>query len=402
MAGRGDASGELPSLELGPKNQYIESQKTTPSEHSALPSPPATIETKRSRNNPILPNIPVNFMHKAGTCDAEPSTYKLIALDSTAYASAKDGIESVFKRFDYDPVPGCITLRMPSPTHDTFAASLSSAITQKLLGIGHENGRVHDLISQIKSNGSSRIFLSYKAQQDGGDIIVKQLRRQPDGQFGHKKAALPSVVFEVSYSQDGKKLTKLAKQYIYHTDGNIKAVICIDINYGNDQSTISLWKPTFTIEGDDSDIYTLGYGEAIKETPFRTADGVPTNLDSELTLTLHDFLPDSECEDVPNIPISISFTEICEFLNDAEEVQKARESKDGRGVESTRKVRKRKLSSSSLEELDIDDEEKFKEQEEAVDISASHVDGDFQPHARDANVSDGNHNLRPRAAKRRV
>ncbi|RYC82209.1 hypothetical protein BFJ63_vAg14917 [Fusarium oxysporum f. sp. narcissi] len=402
MAGRGKASGELPSLELGPKNQYIESRKITPPEHSALPSPPATIDTQRSRNTPILPNILVDFKHKAETCDAEPSTYKLIALDSTAYASAKDEIELAFKQFDYDPEPGCITLRMPSPTHDTFSASLSSAITQKLLRIEHENGRVHDFISQIRSNASSRILLSYSVQQDDGGIIVKQLRRQPDGQFGHKKAALPGLVFEVSYSQDGKKLPSLAKQYIYHTDGNIKAVICIDINYGNDQSTISLWKPTFTLKGDDSDIYTLGFEQAIQEKPFRAADGKPMNPKSTLTLRLHDFAPDSECESVPNIPISISFSDICEFLDDAEEVQKARESKDGRGVKSARKVRKRKLSSSSLEELALDDEEKFKEQEEAVDISASHGDDAFQPRPCDANVSDGNHNLRPRAVKRRA
>ncbi|EWZ78905.1 hypothetical protein FOWG_16910 [Fusarium oxysporum f. sp. lycopersici MN25] len=61
------------------------------------------------------------------------------------------------------------------------------------------------------------------------------------------------------------------------------------------------------------------------------------NLESTLTLSLHDFAPDLECEGVPNIPISSSFADICGFLVDAEEVQKARESKDGRGVKSTRK-----------------------------------------------------------------
>ncbi|KAJ9413710.1 hypothetical protein FOXG_17259 [Fusarium oxysporum f. sp. lycopersici 4287] len=126
------------------------------------------------------------------------------------------------------------------------------------------------------------------------------------------------------------------------------------------------------------------------------------NLESTLTLSLHDFAPDLECEGVPNIPISSSFADICGFLVDAEEVQKARESKDGRGVKSTRKVSKRKLSSSSLDELASDDEEKFKEQEEVIDIRASHDDETFQPRPGDANITDGGNGLRPRAVKRRA
>jgi hypothetical protein len=154
---------------------------------------------------------------------------------------------------------------MPSPTHDTFTASLSGAITHELLRLSRENSRVQNFASQIKSNASSRILLSYEDVQDDGETILRHLRRQPDGQFGHKKAAFPGIVIEVSYSQDGKELSKLAKQYIHYTDGNIKAVICIDINYGNTQSTVSLWKPTFTLEGDGSDIYRLGFQQAIQE-----------------------------------------------------------------------------------------------------------------------------------------
>jgi hypothetical protein len=105
------------------------------------------------------------------------------------------------------------------------------------------------------------------------------------------------------------------------------------------------------------------------------------NSENSLTLHLHDFAPDQKCEVIPNLPISISFAKICEFLDDAEKVQQAGESKDTRGIRSTRKVRKRKLLSSSLEELASDDEERFKEQEEAVETRAGHRDHDYEPRA---------------------
>jgi hypothetical protein len=61
-------------------------------------------------------------------------------------------------------------------------------------------------------------------------------------------------VLEVSYSQDGKDLRKLASDYILGSNGDIKAVIGIDINYGK-ASTVSLWRPNYIKEaGQEFDI----------------------------------------------------------------------------------------------------------------------------------------------------
>jgi hypothetical protein len=72
-------------------------------------------------------------------------------------------------------------------------------------------------------------------------------RRDPDGQFQHKDAAFPGVVIEVSYTQDGKNLRKLARDYIWGSNGDIKVVIGIDINYGR-ESTVLLWRPKYVRE----------------------------------------------------------------------------------------------------------------------------------------------------------
>ncbi|EMT69273.1 hypothetical protein FOC4_g10000585 [Fusarium odoratissimum] len=403
MENRWEKSREPPSLELAPQHQYFKSpRKVTPPEHTALPSPPATIEAERIRNSPNLPRRLLEVKCKAETCDLEPLTY--IPINPAEYASASDQIESAFKRFDYEPKSGRIILRMPSPIHDKFAASLVSFIEQEILRIGRENSKVRGFTSQLHTEGSSRIFLPYEEKRENGDTIPKELRRQPDGQFRLEGAKYPGLVFEVSYSQDKKQLSKLARQYIHYTDGNIKAVICIDINYGNTQSTISLWKPRFDRdpESDDPDAFVLVIEQNIKEKPFRTAGGEPLNTGSVLTLYLHDFAPDQSCQGIPNIPISISFATICEFLERAEKAQKDRESRSTGGIRSTRKLRKRELSSSSLEDLALDDEARFKEQEEAADTRASHRDDTFVPRLGDANVIHRDRDLRWRAAKRRA
>jgi len=72
-------------------------------------------------------------------------------------------------------------------------------------------------------------------------------RREADGQFQHQDAAYLGVVLEVSYSQDGKILRKLASDYILRSNGDIKSVIGLDINYVR-ASTVSLWRPNYIRE----------------------------------------------------------------------------------------------------------------------------------------------------------
>jgi hypothetical protein len=105
------------------------------------------------------------------------------------------------------------------------------------------------------------------------------------------------------------------------------------------------------------------------------------NRDSKLTLDLHDFAPDELSQDYPNIPISIPYSKIYDFLNTAEQLHQSRESKNAKGVRSTRRVKKRKLSSSPMEELDPEDEEKFTAKEELADAKEKKQDGDFEPQA---------------------
>lgn len=73
------------------------------------------------------------------------------------------------------------------------------------------------------------------------------VRRGPDGQFQYLDAAYLGVVLEISYLQDGKNLKKLAWDYILRSNGDIKAIIGIDINDG-EESTLPLWRSNYIEE----------------------------------------------------------------------------------------------------------------------------------------------------------
>ena len=139
---------------------------------------------------------------------------------------------------------------MPAPVHDAFSTAVANEINNKLQNIvGKHHNRDGEFAAQIVNVGSSRILLDTEEEESSASRGA--LQRHPDAQFQHQEAAFPGVVLEVSYSQDGKDLEKLAWEYILYSNGDIKAVVGIDINYGMKPSTVSLWRPEYVQEGDE-------------------------------------------------------------------------------------------------------------------------------------------------------
>jgi hypothetical protein len=145
-------------------------------------------------------------------------------------------------RIDYDPKSGDFLVRMPSPIHEFLSASIADEIYENIKRIAAQHGATGEFASQIRKGASSRIRFIQDTEEERAGNPSLVLQRHPDGQFQHRKAAYPGVVVEVSYSQDGKDLGKLAWQYIQLSNGDIKAVIGIDVNEEPKPSTISLWR----------------------------------------------------------------------------------------------------------------------------------------------------------------
>jgi hypothetical protein len=161
-----------------------------------------------------LPQRLVDFKRKVETGEVAPLTSFYLSNDKFTRSQAK--IEGNFRRFDYDSRRQRITFRMPSPTHETFTQSLVSAIHVKLFLQGCQSQQVHDFIAKINTVGSAKVVLHHDDNAPGS-------HRQPDAQFPYKGVAFPCVVVEVAKSQDGRQLSKIAKDYIDCTMGPLKS-----------------------------------------------------------------------------------------------------------------------------------------------------------------------------------
>lgn len=147
---------------------------------------------------------------------------------------------------------------MPTPVHELVSTSLANEINEQLQCVAKKGGRAGEFAAQIVNAGSSRILLAEIAKDN------TPLQRQPDAQFQNENAVYPGLVVEISYSQDGKNLDKLAWQYIQGSNGNIRAVIGIDIGYGAKASTVSLWRPYYYREEGD-ELETLDVRREVKD-----------------------------------------------------------------------------------------------------------------------------------------
>lgn len=109
---------------------------------------------------------------------------------------------------------------------------------------------VHDILDQLNSIACSESQSAVFAQDiiPGGSAAItftdpEYGRHDPDAQFIHSRARFPGVVIEVSYSQKRRDLARLADEYILGSDGSIRVVVGLDIEYKGKKITLSIWRP---------------------------------------------------------------------------------------------------------------------------------------------------------------
>ena len=130
---------------------------------------------------------------------------------------------------------------MPSDVHEGLGSSILLDIHTQLDAFRKGNNLAATLAQNIRFAASSSIFL-----EDGA-------RRDPDMQFTYKAAKYPSLVVEIAYSQSskngGKNLSKLADQYITESNGSIRTVVGISLDYRRTKkATLSIWRPRYGLD----------------------------------------------------------------------------------------------------------------------------------------------------------
>lgn len=210
---------------------------------SIAPEKPAPETLTGTRPRPSrLPEALADFKRKAEAREAGAGAWTVLPLSKEDYTNYREQIEAAFRRFDYDSRKDCIAIRMPGPVHERFIREFEHHLRLQLwsLGLAHQETITGDFINRIRSNGSAdkELITDSSKMPD-----AKGLTRSPDASFAHNDdAGLSGVVVEVAYSQDGKKLPGLAREYLLHSYGKIKAVIGFDINRDNKPSSVSVYK----------------------------------------------------------------------------------------------------------------------------------------------------------------
>jgi hypothetical protein len=146
---------------------------------------------------------------------------------------------------------------MPTTTHEAFLSSVEREIQGQLKEIATGIDEAAEFARDVTYRGSPRLkFPVDEVREEGGDndrdgdeeekISWKYDSHEPDIMFQHLDAQWPGVVIEVSFSQKKKDLKNLAEDYILGSDGNIRVVVGLDIEYKQSKkTTLSVWRPQY-------------------------------------------------------------------------------------------------------------------------------------------------------------
>ena len=118
--------------------------------------------------------------------------------------------------------------------HESIIQNVVEELQHQLRTLGAGEGPSGEFAQKVEACGSATI--------DFADTGYG--KHDPDSQFRHSEAQYPGVVIEVSYSQKRRDLSHIADDYILGSDGDIRVVVGIDVEYrGSKKATLSVWRP---------------------------------------------------------------------------------------------------------------------------------------------------------------
>lgn len=294
-------------------------------------------------------------------------------------------------RFDYDSDAEELFVRMPTLIHELLATHIGlSIITQfnELVKSFPQPARKY--LEGVRHCGTTDVRLCHQPPNGRWSFA----KRSPDVSFRHLKEKYPSVIVEVSYSQQRKNLERLADNYIVVSEGDVAVVIGIDLEYRGIEARIMMWRPRIVkeLDGSEAIVSEQTFCEVFRHANMEPASG-------NLTLEVRDFAYPDELEEVPDVlktaTISIPFKTMAIWLEEGELLEQSGEvEKRKKEIPGDRKQRLRE--SSSPEELGKDDEVYQQHLEEHTQRREEARDRDWIGHTGGATEASWVDRLRPR------
>jgi hypothetical protein len=385
------------ALPATPPSSDIEAKTHLP------PSPPLSPKNRRNPRPVVDRLVGLIRLHKAGRlldergCRAfKLSTAEYEDLNQRLHQPGRWDWYNEKVRYDWEADSGLYTLRMPTALHEFFTEGVKAAVKDGITDLAEqleceagdeaegEVARIGKELRRIIDGGSTTVDMCVpelvNSSQESEDSTGKgkEVKRSPDVSFYHPSLHFPCLVMETSYSQQQKKLSRLAESYILDSAHAIRCVVGLDITYpssgkgkgrkeaANKTATISVWRPGFEKEEDGTSIAICR--TVIDATPFRDEAGAPCQ--GALRLRIADLLPptvvedDTLVEDIVSttLKISIPFADLAAILAKAEAFHAA---STAPAPTSSSKFRARKRKRTPSEQLSEEKEAGFVRQEES-------------------------------------
>ncbi|KAL5118396.1 hypothetical protein ACEQ8H_003746 [Pleosporales sp. CAS-2024a] len=281
-------------------------------------------------------------------------------------------------RYNYDGNKCKLAVRMPTAIHDCFIQAVRDDIYNQLKEIRNGSGKKAKFAQNVYVGGSTTIHFDT-------DTSSSKSRYDPDNSFWHEDAQYPGVIFEVGYSQQKKKLDRLADNYIVDSATAVQVVVCINLEYNNKKTkkaTLSIWRPQLL---DTPDGLELRSAEVVADKAFRDDEGNAVEHPG-LRLRLSDFtykeLAQNELGD-EDTDVYISGSQLCQYLDAVEARVKRVRGKPSNSKE----IKKRPRSESPPEEIRASDEASYAKQEERAAKRAD-LDLDYEERSSTKSLSD--------------
>ncbi|KAI9769341.1 MAG: hypothetical protein M1840_004042 [Geoglossum simile] len=257
---------------------------------SSLPSPPLSEEkTSPALSIPATKVVEAFQYHEDGCLDQSQLEFWLKRQE---YQEVLDYLEQDYSlkawvdckiRYNYDPTTGLLEVYMPTTVHELNTTRIVDEI----------KSRIKQFSAQCALPSALPAFLDVIENKSSSDIFAHDdpdHKRSPYAAFSHPDDQFPGIVIETSYSQAVRKVEKRADEYIMMSDGNIKMVIGLDVEYrpNNQQvDTVSVWRPAC---GQDQEGPFLSAECILDHEPFRDAKSkTPINPNRALTIPLDAF-----------------------------------------------------------------------------------------------------------------
>lgn len=243
-------------------------------------------------------------------------------------------------RFDYSPGRATLVLRLMATTvHEYLKEYFVDEVKEQLRALskkhsGQHSGRdcrIPQIIPEIKWHGHARLDLEADVGSDAEVDTRVVDTKSPDGQTWYGTALSPQFILEIGYSQRNVSLQDLAMEYYTGSNGDIKTVLTLDIEYAK-PSQRRLSRASGSADRTAVDCTSVlclyrGPNRIHKDMVFRDAQGRATS--NSLELLLSDFIPDDDIERfsrqtqhcIDDCTIHITAEVLCKLLAEAEAAQ---------------------------------------------------------------------------------